>query len=153
MKDMFKKISAILSPALLAVLGFSSCNKAPWDAPDEYGVPICDFKFDLTVVNEAGKPIKGIRVVPQGRFIVEKDGKYVQDTLYTDTEGKAGRTYKRIFPIQEFKAVLEDVDGEANGGSFLKDEIVAKPEKTGAGDGHWDSGTFSVTATRTLKTE
>lgn len=151
MKDMFKKISAMLSPALLAVLGFSCCNKSPWDEPTEYGVPSRDFKFDLTVVNEAGKPIKGIRVVPQGEFIVEKDGKYVHDTLFTDAEGKAGRAYKRIFPIQEFKAVLEDVDGEANGGSFLKDEIVAKPEKTGKGDGKWYSGTFSVTATKTLK--
>ncbi|NLN99802.1 MAG: hypothetical protein GX125_06030 [Bacteroidales bacterium] len=151
MKDFFKKISAVLFPALLAALGFSSCDGAPWIMRAEYGVPSCDFKFDITVVDEAGKAIKGIRVVPQGDFHIQKNGTYVQDTLYTDAEGKAGRSYEHVLPMDEFKALLEDVDGEANGGQFRKDSVIVKPERVGKGDGHWYSGTFTASATKTMK--
>ena len=46
-------------------------------------VTSCDFKFDLTVLDESGKGINGIRVVPSKQLTYDKD------TLFTDENGKA----------------------------------------------------------------
>lgn len=62
MKKSFAKLTAAIGPALLSMLGFSGCDDGIWNNRCEYGTPSCDFKVDLTVVDESGKGIKGIRV-------------------------------------------------------------------------------------------
>ena len=64
MKKSFAKLTAAIGPALLSMLGFSGCEDNIWSNRCEYGVPSCDFKVDLTVLDESGNGIKGIRVVP-----------------------------------------------------------------------------------------
>lgn len=87
MKKSFAKLTAAIGPALLSMLGFSGCEDNIWSNRCEYGVPSCDFKVDLTVLDESGKGIKGIRVVPSKQLTYDKD------TLFTDENGKAVGAY------------------------------------------------------------
>ena len=38
--------------------------------------------------------------------------------------------------------VIEDIDGEENGGNFVKQEIVGEVKQTKKGDGHWYDGAY-----------
>lgn len=144
MKKSFAKLTAAIGPALLTMLGFSSCGDNIWEARCEYGTPSCDFKVDLTVVDESGKAIKGIRVAPSERLTYDKD------TLYTDESGKAVGAYNSAWPNKEVKFYFDDVDGDANG-SFKRDSLTVKAEKLKDGDGNWYSGEYSLKGTKTLK--
>ncbi len=144
MKKSFAKLTAAIGPALLSMLGFSGCGDNIFEQRDEYGTPTCDFKVDLTVVDESGKAIKGIRVSPSERLTYDKD------TLYTDENGKAVGNYDRVWPNKEVKFYFDDVDGEANG-SFKRDSLTVKAEKLKDGDGNWYSGEYSLKGTKTLK--
>ena len=144
MKKSFAKLTAAIGPALLSMLGFSSCGDNIWNRTEEYGTPTCDFKVDLTVVDESGKAIKGIRVAPSERLTYDKD------TLYTDENGKAVGAYNSAWPSKEVKFYFDDVDGEANG-SFKRDSLTVKAEKLKDGDGNWYSGEYSLKGTKTLK--
>lgn len=121
MKKSFAKLTAAIGPALLSMLGFSGCDDGIWNNRCEYGTPSCDFKVDLTVVDESGKGIKGIRVVPSKRLTYEKD------TLFTDENGKAVGAYDGVWPMSEVKFYFDDVDGDANG-SFKRDSLTVKAE-------------------------
>ncbi len=143
MKKSFAKLTAAIGPALLTMLGFSGC-KDVFEGYCEYGTPNCDFKVDLTVVDEAGKGIKGIRVVPSEQLT------YRKDTLYTDENGKAVGNYAQVWPYDEVKFYFDDVDGEANG-SFKRDSLTVKAEKLKDGSGHWYEGEFALKGTKALK--
>lgn len=144
MKKSFAKLTAAIGPALLTMLGFSGCEDV--NGRCEYGTPNCDFKVDLTVVDENGKGIKGIRVVPSERLTYDKD------TLYTDETGKAVGNYDQAWPYDEVKFYFDDVDGEANG-SFKRDSLTVKAEKLKEGSGNWYEGKFALKGTKTLKKE
>lgn len=144
MKKSFAKLTAAIGPALLTMLGFSGCEDV--NGRCEYGTPNCDFKVDLTVVDENGKGIKGIRVVPSERLTYDKD------TLYTDETGKAVGNYDQAWPYDEVKFYFDDVDGEANG-SFKRDSLTVKAEKLKEGSGNWYEGEFALKGTKTLKKE
>ncbi len=144
MKKSFAKLTAAIGPALLTMLGFSGCEGGIWENRCEYGTPSCDFKVDLTVVDESGKGIKGIRVAPSERLTYDKD------TLYTDENGKAVGAYDGAWPKSEVKFYFDDVDGEVNG-SFKRDSLTVKAEKLKRGDGNWYNGEFALKGTKTLK--
>ena len=143
MKKSFAKLTAAIGPALLTMLGFSGCEDITSERC-EYGTPSCDFKVDLTVLDENGKGIKGIRVVPSERLTYDKD------TLYTDENGKAVGNYDQAWPNEEVKFYFDDVDGESNG-SFKRDSLTVKAEKLKDGDGRWYDGEYSLKGTKTLK--
>ncbi len=145
MKKSFAKLIAAIGPALLSMLGFSGCGDNIFEQRDEYGTPTCDFKVDLTVVDESGKSIKGIRVTPSELRL--NNGK---DAIYTDENGKAVGNYDRVWPYDEVKFYFDDVDGDANG-SFKRDSLTVKAEKLKDGDGNWYSGEYSLKGTKTLK--
>ena len=100
---------------LLAMLGFgfsTSCVRC------EYGTPNVSFRATARVVDEEGDPIEGIRVA----ILHESwDGEYHKEdfewrTGYTDYEGNIDATASpHTVPKQ---LIVEDVDGEANGGEF-----------------------------------
>ena len=129
MKKSFAKLTAAIGPALLSMLGFSGCEDNIWSNRCEYGVPSCDFKVDLTVLDESGKGIKGIRVVPSERLTYEKD------TLFTDENGKAVGAYDGVWPMNEVK----------------RDSLTVKAEKLKGGSGNWYQGEFALKGTKTLK--
>ena len=107
-------------------------------------MPSCDFKVDLTVLDESGKGIKGIRVVPSKQLTYDKD------TLFTDENGKAVGAYDGVWPMNEVKFYFDDVDGDANG-SFKRDSLTVKAEKLKGGSGNWYQGEFALKGTKTLK--
>ncbi len=143
MKKSFAKLTAAIGPALLSMLGFSGCDENIMGTLCEYGVPHCDFKVDLTVMDESGKAVKGIRVVPSERLTYDKD------TLYTDVNGKVVGNYDRVWPYDEVKFYFDDVDGEANG-SFKRDSLTVNAEKLKGGSG-WYAGEFALKGLKTLK--
>lgn len=145
MKKSFAKLTAAIGPALLTMLGFSGCEDV--NGRCEYGTPNCDFKVDLTVVDENGKGIKGIRVAPSEQRLT-----YGKDALYTDETGKAVGNYDQAWPYDEVKFYFDDVDGEANG-SFKRDSLTVKAEKLKGGSGNWYEGEFALKGTKTLKKE
>ncbi len=146
MKKSFAKLTAAIGSALLSMLGFSGCENLNGSLFCEYGTPHCDFKVDLTVVDESGKGIKGLRVAPSERLTYDKD------TLYTDENGKAAGNYDQVWPNEEVKFYFDDVDGDANG-SFKRDSLTVTAEKLKDGDGNWNQGEFVLKGTKTLKKE
>lgn len=144
MKKSFAKLIAAIGPALLSMLGFSGCDENISGTLCEYGTPHCDFKIDLTVVDESGKAVKGIRVAPSERLTYDKD------TLYTDENGKAVGSYDNAWPYDEIKFYFDDVDGDANG-SFKRDSLTVKAEKLKGGSGSWYEGEFALKGAKTLK--
>ncbi len=121
----------------------SSCEKIEQILPIGggmcmYGTPTAYYDVDLTVTDEQGNAISGIKVANQHG--------YTETT--TDTKGKAVLSTS-AFP-NNLELTVEDIDGEANGGEF--ETVTVKEEsltikKTKKGDGAWNSGTFSAKGT------
>jgi putative lipoprotein (rSAM/lipoprotein system) len=130
----FDKILVIL----LGFFGiFNSCTQ-----PDEYGTPYADFEIKGVVTSkETGQPIQNIRVIRNP---------FGSDTLYTDVDGKyyfqcGGSS---IYGGQTFHLKVEDIDGEANGGDFVPQEIevvITEDDRIKKGDGKWYEGKFGKT--------
>ncbi len=156
----------ILLGALMGLLGFGSCAKSDTD-PDDYrvmyGQPTATYKFTGTVKDEAGKPIKGIRVVfhPDSRITPESESfkdycKYEVDTLYTNDKGEFSTNrlkYDGITLMNETLVVFDDVDGAAGGGEFQsvsldKNQVSVKVIEKKEG---WNTGTYGITANAVLK--
>lgn len=157
MKVQFTHWYNALLAALFTLLGFGSCSKS-LDDPDgpmicEYGVPNISFQVKGQIKTEDGAHIKGIRVVaiPTNNYLGGRD------TVYTDAEGKFST--KKLYSSSErylkedLVVMFEDVDGEANGGTFEKSSLkgtqvtIVQKEK-GSG---WNRGYFEVTADKKLK--
>lgn len=116
-----------LAATLLSLLGFSSCGSEN-EEPCLYGSPTSSFHAKGNVTAEDGTPIKGIKAV-----VVEDyghDGAYRMDSAYTDSKGNYVTKEKSmdgaidwVHKEKRLKVILEDVDGEANGGEFATDTI------------------------------
>ena len=106
--------NAVLT-ALLGLLGFESCDS---NGLEEYGCPYADYIIKGVVTDEAGIPIKGIKVIAP--YSSKMDSQYGQ-IVQTDTQG--------IFMLHEFSSlrgndiIFEDIDGEDNNGLFQSDTI------------------------------
>lgn len=125
---------------LLAMLGFgfsTSCVRC------EYGTPHVNFRATARVVDKEGKPIEGIRVA----ILHESwDGEYYREdfewrTGYTDYEGNIDATASPFAVPKQL--IVEDVDGEANGGEFESQIVdVVGFEQTENGSGNWYDGAY-----------
>ena len=134
---------------LLALLGFSSCDKIGNNAC-EYGVPNADYKVLGTVTDEAGNPLKGIQVAKEE--IKKGDELPIRDTVYTDENGKYTFAANG-FPIERtVNVTFNDIDGAANGGEFESKTVKgAVYEQIKKGDSNWYDGEFSATVNAELK--
>ena len=154
MKKKWYRIANSSLSALLVLLGFEACTGME-NGGEEYGTPTVDFHVVGQVTDAEGKPIEGIRVTTRGYYDFN-DGT-MEQTTYTDKEGRyATKEVKSIGIDPGMKVVLEDVDGEANGGLFAADSISsdAMPkEKVKKGDGNWYEGEYELTANAKLKPE
>ena len=155
MRKNLKKLLSAAGAAILGILGFTSCDHV---LRCEYGTPNCNFKVDLTVQDEAGKPLKDIKVVPVGDGLngIDEAGFMMsqnKDTISTDASGKAQKTYSLFSPPTKVTIIFEDKDGELNGGNFKKESAEFTPVKTGKGDNNWYSGEYTVSGTVKLKKE
>ena len=156
MKKRIFSVRTLLS-GVLAVLGFAGCEKA-WNGECEYGSPSVDYRVIGEVTDEAGKPLSGIRVIVQDKYLLSKDGDYHTyyhegDTVYTDAQGAFQSAKIQSGGIYQQRVVFDDVDGEANGGEFrtvdmsIKDFDSKQIEK---GDG-WYDGDYELSTKVQMK--
>ena len=147
MKRACTKWMNTLLAALLALLGFNSCE----EPRVEYGTPNADYTVKGKVVNKVNQqPVKGIRVgysVYQGPLLMYGVLPTPFRPLAADTTETAG-TYKftNRFSAGEIRenevpVFVQDVDGEANG--LFRDTVITvdfdKAVKSGKSKG-WYQG-------------
>lgn len=145
-----------LLTALLSVLGYGCSSEEPMDMYGtivEYGCPHADYIFKGQVTDEAGTPIQGIKTSLKEFF--GENAQYIGtvDSVLTDASGKYQMGYNGMWSLST-KLVVEDIDGEANGGEFLSDTLDVdhkKALKTKEGDGRWYEGVFEVSQDVKLK--
>jgi hypothetical protein len=143
--------NALLS-TLLTMLGFGSCTSVGEDEygtpVEEYGAPSVEYLVSGTITDEAGTPLQGIQVTaPYGSIFDSQSGQIVQ------TDAAGGFALKEFSSMRGRNVIIEDVDGEANGGEFLSDTLnVEELPKTQIAKGEgWYVGKFEVTANVKLK--
>lgn len=143
--------------ALLTMLGYGCSSEEPMDMYGviaEYGVPNADYIIKGTVTDEAGTPVQGIKTVVKEMPEGYSEYAYSIDSTLTDAAGKYQMKTNIDFGTQGKKLVVQDIDGEANGGEFMSDTIdISKFEakKIGEGDRHWYDGKFEIQADVKLK--
>ena len=154
MKKKARHLIELLFGSILSLLGFSGCEIIGL-GKEEYGQPHADFKVLGEVTDMDGKPIKGIRVVSQrhwhlnnrpGVIYDENDGYLPTDTLYTDENGKfekAFDSWDTIIVPSDVAYIIEDIDGEDNGGRFAKQELTGDVKQIKKGDGRWYTGGYA----------
>ena len=145
MKKRIFSVRTLLS-GVLAMLGFAGCEKA-WNGECEYGMPMVDYRVIGEVTDEAGKPLSGIRA------IIEQVENYNVDTVYTDAKGHFESKKLKSVAISQQNLILEDVDGEANGGEFESTKLPIKEmdsKKIKKGDG-WYSGEYELSTMVQMK--
>lgn len=150
----------VVLTALLSVLGYA-CSSSDEDdrAVCMYGTPHADYQFSGTVTDESGSPVKGIKVSAKNVYrrydstVVET---YGVDSTLTDSKGKYAVEGGAFLGEHILKLIVEDLDGEANGGNFMNDTIdidfdnakkVKEPDK----DDYWSNGTFAISQDIKLK--
>jgi putative lipoprotein (rSAM/lipoprotein system) len=153
MKKKWYRIANGALSALLVLLGFEACSEE--GGREEYGTPTVDFHVVGQVTNAEGKPIEGIRVTTRGYFNFH-DGT-TEQTTFTDKDGHFATKEMRSISIDPMmRVVFEDVDGEANGGVFAKDSVMADAmtrTQVGKGDGHWYDGKYELRVNKKLRKE
>ena len=160
MKVRFTRWYNAVLTALLGLLGFESCDSPDeyGPIPVEYGTPYADYQFSGTVTDESNSPIKDIKV--SAKFVYRKnDGtieSYGVDSTQTDGSGKYAFESRRFISDPDLKLIVEDMDGEANGGAFKSDTIDidydnAKKVKDPAKGESWSTGTYAINQDIKLK--
>lgn len=158
MKVRFNRWYNAVLTALLSILGFSCSLDEPDEygsTPVEYGTPHADYILKGTVTDEAGTPIKGIKTSLKE---ISKDdtGTHVFgiDSIQTNESGNYQLKNSGMPYDKRVKLVVEDIDGEANGGEFLNDTLdidYGKAVEVEEGDHHWYDGKYEVTTDVRLK--
>ena len=160
MKVRFNRWYNSILTALLSMLGYSCSSDEVMDmygTPVEYGAPYADYQISGIVTDEDGTTIKDVKV--STKYVYEFDNGYVDtypiDSMQTDGLGKyIVRCSKSIG--ESIKVIVEDIDGEANGGAFKSDTLdidfegaikIKDPEK----GSHWSAGTYAITQDIKLK--
>lgn len=148
--------NAVLT-ALLSVLGYGCSSSDDDSLICEYGVPTADYVVKGIVTDEQGTPIEGIKVstkhVSRDLEAMGIHEAYTIDSLQTDAAGRYTLTNGAYYYYNDFKLFVEDIDGEANGGTFKSDTIdvdfqKAVQIKEGS---RWYSGTFEINQDIQLK--
>lgn len=149
-----KWMTRLLSSALVA-LGFTACDDEndPEDYPVEYGTPTVDYRVKGTVTDDTGNPIENIRVIIRYKWD-NTPNPYMDDTVYTDKQGEFANEMNTTGGIGKQKVYFDDIDGEANGGTFQSDSTdLADMESTQVkeGSGNWYQGQYEFTVEKKLK--
>ena len=146
MKVRFNRWYNAVLTALLTLLGYG-CSSSSDDYSDVemYGTPRADFVVQGSVTDEAGKPVQGIKTSLK-RVIKElNNAAEGLDSVQTDAAGQYQLKYSG-FTDNNFKLIVEDIDGDANGGTFAPDTLDLDYDKAKhtkeKGQGFMYSGLF-----------
>jgi putative lipoprotein (rSAM/lipoprotein system) len=152
MKVRFNRWYNAVLTALLTMLGYGCSsteeNMDMYGTIVEYGCPYADYVVKGSVTDEVGNPIQGIKITaPNGSDLDSQFNQIVQ------TDAKGNFTLKEFSSMRGHDMIVEDIDGEANGGEFLSDTILVETlpmTQTEKGKG-WYGGKFDVKADIKLK--
>lgn len=121
---------------MLTLLGFGTVVGCEEEPASEYGAPYVEFRVSSRVVDEAGKPIKGIALMSADM------GGYSIIAL-SSSEGviEAAAISSRVPRALRFV----DIDGMENGGEFktLNLDVTDEFELIEEGEG-WKEGTYEA---------
>lgn len=153
MKKLQKRIMRLYTAvcaAVLGALGFTACG---WQADmygtePAYGVPTATFRVRGVVTDEENNPVEGIRVA-----VSDGEG-WDSDTVYTTADGEFETCDMSVGSVESVRAVLADVDGEENGGTFAPDTVKFEEMKVDTiREGDWGGGEYELSFERKLKKE
>ena len=129
-----------------------------------YGVPTMDFVLKGRVINEQGKPVKGMQVILVNQTVdiapdhMDEDNEFVQDYIRkasdtTDAQGLFECQVKDV-PVDYQRVIIRDIDGDKNG--RYKDQMVdvsfAEADQTAERKG-WYMGKRTVDVDITVSKE
>lgn len=121
MKVRFKRWYNTVLTALLAMMGYG-CSES--EEPDVnvlmYGCIVAYYTINGIVTDEAGAPVQGIKTSVKLLF---NQNVVSMDSIQTDESGKYLLGFNEMMNNEYTKLIVEDVDGEANGGEFLTDTL------------------------------
>ena len=159
MKVRFNRWYNAVLTALLSIIGYGCSSSDDPEYICMYGTPHADYQFMGTVTDESGSPVSGVKVSAKNVYRLY-DGTVVEtygvDSTLTDSKGKYAVEGEAFLGEHILKLIVEDLDGEANGGNFMNDTIdidfdnakkVKEPDK----DDYWSDGTFAITQDIKLK--
>lgn len=159
MKVRFNRWYNAVLTALLSIIGYGCSSSDDPEYICMYGTPHADYQFMGTVTDESGSAVMGIKVSAKNVYrrydsaVIET---YGVDSTLTDSKGKYAIECRKYPGESTLKLIVEDLDGEANGGAFKNDTIdidfdnakkVKEPDK----DDYWSDGTFAITQDIKLK--
>ena len=159
MKVRFNRWYNTVLTALLSIIGYGCSSSDDPEYICMYGTPHADYQFMGTVTDESGSPVSGIKVSAKNvyrRYDSTLIETYGVDSTLTDSKGKYAVEGEAFLGEHILKLIVEDLDGEANGGNFMNDTIdidfnnakkVKEPDK----DDYWSDGTFAITQDIKLK--
>ena len=159
----YRWYNAVLT-ALLSMLGYG-CSSVS-EEPDMYGVilmygvvePGAFYEVKGTVTDEVGTPVEGIKTAVKfvSPVVESPDGlRYTEDIneSKSDASGHYELSYTTGVENCNIKLIVEDIDGEDNGGNFQNDTIdidYGKAVQTKKGDQNF-LGTFEISQDIQLK--
>jgi putative lipoprotein (rSAM/lipoprotein system) len=118
MKARFFKFYDKLIMALIGLFPFfSGCD----DNREEYGCPNADYILRGTVTDSlTNNPVSNIRV----SLLQDTIHQIFGDSTLTDADGKYTFLFNEMpYETITFKLLLQDIDGDSNGGSFLSEDV------------------------------
>lgn len=157
MKVRFNRWYNAIFTALLTLLGYGCSSSEEYEDMVMYGVPTATYKVMGEVTDESGNPIEGIKTAAKIIHQYDKDDRieaYGLDSIKTDSNGQYQLNFNGFPGDQTIKLVVEDVDGEANGGQFESDTLdvdYKNAVQTEKGSSFWNSGTFQIRQNISLK--
>ena len=146
-----------LLTSLLSLLGYGCTLDEPMDEYGspivEYGTPHADYIVKGIVTDETGTPIEGIKTsLKQVYQTSTTNYVYGLDSLQTDGSGNYQLQYRGM-QNPDVKLIVEDIDGEANGGEYQSDTLdidYKKAVQTKKREG-WYTGAFEISQNVKLK--
>ena len=164
MKVRFYRWYNALLASLLTLLGYGCSVEDPMDeygvipmygAIAEYGVPTVRYCVKGIVTDEDGNPIKNIKASMKEEYSDERGSIYFPlDSTMTDAHGQFTIDNLRDGYLGHHKLILEDIDGEENGGEFQSDTLSLndlEAKQIEPSNGTWDQGKYELTGTFRLK--
>ena len=144
--------------ALLGLLGFEACGGEDPEYAEEYGCPYVKYQVKGIVTDSEGHPIKGIKVKVAEQGLINDSEMIFHgiDSVETDAAGAYQTQVMEDITINNHsKLLLEDTDGEANGGDFQSDTLnLSDLEKILVEKGSgWYNGRYDLKADVTLKSK
>lgn len=159
MKVRFYRWYNTLLTSLLALLGYGCSSESPMDMYGTitilmYGSPTVRYSVKGHVTDEDGNPIKNIKA--SVKTCPYEDGTLYHpiDSTMTDAHGQFTIDNLCDGYLDHHKLILEDIDGEENGGEFQSDTLSLdqlEPKQIEPSSGAWDAGKYELTANIRLK--